>query len=72
MPADAHTDIIFGTEDLCDAGRSSADGFHHPDQRTKPTGYRIGFLQPLQCVVVTEPKRGDPALAFEGTELERF
>src|SRR6185295_1825056 len=42
------------------------------DQRKKPAGDRLGRLQPLQSVIVAEPERRHPALAFEGAELKRL
>ena len=40
------------------------------DQRQKPIRNPLGRLQPLQRVIVTEPERSHPALAFEGAELK--
>src|SRR3954451_10333110 len=72
VPADPHADVVFGTKNLRDVCRRSAERFDHYDERTKPVRYWLGVLQPSQRIIVTEPERGHAALAFIGAKLERF
>src|SRR5215213_10569783 len=72
VPTNPHAHLVLSTKHLADPGRRSAKSLYCSDHRSKPCWNRLGLLQPPQRVVVTEPERGHPPLAFIGAELERL
>src|SRR6185437_16364158 len=72
MPSDTDAGVIFGAENLADAGCGAAERFNLCRDRLEPRWNRGVLFETAPRIVVAKPERGDPALAFVLTELERL
>ena len=72
VPADTNPNIMFGTENLLDAGCRASECLDGSNDFRQPGQNRFGPLQLAQVIVVAEAGRGNPPLAFEFAELERL
>ena len=71
VPSDPGACLIFGDEQLFDAGAwQSRERLDSGDERRDPGWEVASFFEGMACVVVSPAKRGDAALALECAELE--
>src|SRR5258706_2857343 len=72
MPADADPDIVFGAKHLPDPGRWPAKRLDLLADRIQPIRDRFGLLQSPQRVIIPDPERRPPPLAFILPKLKRL